>query len=165
MSSQHVRPTSARTVVLSAVAAGVAVWSLLRVLDARSIDVLTQAWLGIPWSLPVGLALVGVGLLVSARAWRQRLSGASGARPVELLAAARAVAVAKASAVVGAVLAGAYAGYAVFLLPSSDSDLRTSRLIGSAATALASALVVGAGLLLERVLRLPEDDDDPSQRG
>ena len=164
MSVQHVRPTSTRNVVLAAALAGTAAWSLLRILDTRSIDLLTQAWLGIPWSLPVGLALVGVGLLASARAWSQRLSGAEGARPVDLLAAARAVAVAKASAVVGAVLAGAYAGYLLFLLPGADSELRTSRLWGSGATVLASVLVVGAALLLERVLRLPDDDDDPSPR-
>nr|WP_269205033.1 DUF3180 domain-containing protein [Motilibacter aurantiacus] len=134
-----------------------AAWTLLQVLDARGTDLLAKQWLEVPWTLPVGLLLVALGLGVSALAWRRRLAGAPHARPVDPLAAARLVGLAKASSHVGAVLTGGYAGYAVFLVP--DADMFGRRLWDAAFAAVASGLVVVAGLLLERVLRLPEEHD------
>ncbi|WP_130494509.1 DUF3180 family protein [Motilibacter rhizosphaerae] len=146
-----------------AVVAGVAAWALLVLLDARSVDVLTASWLAVPPTLPVGLLVVAVGLAVAVRAWRQRVSGHPDARPLEPLSAARAVAAAKASGAVGAVVGGAYLGYAAYLVPDAHSELRTSRLVGCAAVVVCSVLVVAAAVALERVLRLPDDDeDDPS---
>lgn len=157
--NRGVHLTSLRLVAAVALGAGTAAWSLLGILDSRDVELLTASWLGVPWSLPVGLGLVAVGLVVSARAWTARLSGVNGAKPVDPLAAARTVAAAKASALVGALVGGAYTGYAVFLLPNSDSELRTSRLWGCGATVLSAMLVVAAALYLERVLRLPNDDE------
>lgn len=163
MSSPGVRLTSIGAVVTLAVGAGTLAWSVLRILDSRSVDTLTASWLNIPWSLPIGLVLVAVGLGASARAWAQRRSGAPGTKPVDALAAARAVAAAKASAFVGSLVGGLYAGYLVFLLPNSESELRTDRLWASGATVLAAGLVVFAALALERVLQV-HDDDDSSHR-
>ena len=160
MSGSGVRLTPVRTVVSIAVVAASVAWALLRILESRSVDALTAVWLNVPWSLPVGLAGVAVGLGVSARAWTQRLHGTGGARPVDPLAAARTVAAAKASALVGALVGGAYAGYALFLLSGEDSELRTSRTWGCAATVVTAVAVVVAAMVLERVLRLPDDMDD-----
>lgn len=159
MSSPTLRGTSARTLVVTAVVAATIAWSVLRVVDGRSVDALTMSWLAVPWTLPLGLAVVAAGLSVSARAWSQRLGGATGARPVDPIAAARAVAAAKASALVGSAVAGLYAGYAVFLLGISDSELRTSRLWACLVTAGAAVAVVVAAMALERVLHLPDDEE------
>lgn len=159
MSSPSVRSTSVRTLVLILVLSATAAWSVLRILDGRSVDALTASWLAVPWTLPLGLAAVAAGLLVSARAWSQRIAGAEGAKPVDPLAAARAVAAAKASALVGAGIAGVYVGYTLFLIGISASELRTSRLLSCLVTAGCAVGVVAGGLLLERVLHLPDDEE------
>ncbi|NHC15553.1 DUF3180 domain-containing protein [Motilibacter deserti] len=152
-----IRPTSIAWLVAAVLVCAAAVWTLLQVLEARGTDVFAQQWLEIPWTLPTGLLLVALGLGVTALAWRRRLAGAPRSRPVDPLAAARLVGLAKASSHVGAVLAGAYAGYAVYLVP--DADMWGDRLWAAAFATGASVLVVVAGLLLERVLRVPEKDD------
>ena len=152
-----IRPTSVAWIVAAALVCCAALWTLLQVLDARGTDVFALQWLEVPWTLPTGLLLVALGLGVTALAWRRRLAGDPRARAVDPLAAARLVGLAKASSHVGAVLTGVYAGYSAFLVP--DADVWADRLWATALTTGASALVVIAGLALERVLRLPEKDD------
>ena len=162
------QPTPLRLLAGTAALSAAAAWCLLALLEADDVDALSASWLAVPLTLPFVLVLLAVGLGVSARAWRRRLDGAEGARPVDPLAAARMVAAAKSSALVGALVGGAYAGYALFLLPGGgDSELRADRLPLAAATALAALAAVGAALLLERVLRVPpgNDDDRPSGPG
>ena len=151
-----IRPTSIAWIVATVLVCAVGAWTLLQVLDART-DVFAKQWLEVPWTLPVGLLLVALGLAVTVLSWRRRLAGAPRARPVDPLAAARLVGLAKASSHVGAVLAGLYAGYSAFLVP--DADMYAQRLWATACTAVAAALVVVLGLVLERILRLPEKDD------
>jgi hypothetical protein len=154
------RPTRIGVLLLVAAGAALVAWALLKVLDARSIDVLTAAWLQVPATLPIALLVVAVGLAVSARAWRQRLAGDPRVRAVDPLSAARTAVAGKASALVGSLVGGLYLGYLAYLVPDAHSELRTQRLLACAATVVASVLVVAAGLWLERVLRLPEDPND-----
>lgn len=60
---------------------------------------------------------------------------------------------AKSCALVGAVLAGGYAGYAVSWL-NQDAELAGERLGRSALVAVAGLLIVGASLALERACRV-----------
>src|SRR4051794_75616 len=115
-----IRPTAIGWIVAAVLVCAAASWTVVQVMDSRGADVVGQPWLEIPWSLPVGLLLVAVGVGVTALAWRRRLAGAPRARPVDPLAAARLVGLAKACSHVGAVLAGLYAGYALFLVPEAD---------------------------------------------
>ena len=138
-----------------AIGAGVFTWGGLRVLDAAA--PLTPA---LPSTVPIGLLFVTLGILVSALGLRRRLRGDPGTRPIDPLAAARMVALAKASAHAGALLAGLYAGIAIFLLPSAGGLLR-GRLGLAAVSALAALGLAGAGLLLERVTRVDPPDDPP----
>lgn len=81
--------------------------------------------------------------------------------PVDPFLAARSVALAKACAHVGALVAGLYLGYLVFLLPNLDTAVRRTRALVCLGGAGAALLLVAVALFLERVCRLPEDDDDP----
>lgn len=70
------------------------------------------------------------------------------------------LALAKASAVVAALFAGAYGGYAASYLDAFDSPLGKDRVIHGGAAAVAGLLMMAAALALERALRIPGDDDE-----
>ncbi|MCW2817558.1 MAG: hypothetical protein JWR42_345 [Marmoricola sp.] len=67
------------------------------------------------------------------------------------------LALAKACSIVGAVLLGGYSGYALAQLGLSDPSAE-SRLLHAGAAAVASALLLGASLLLERACKVPGGD-------
>jgi hypothetical protein len=66
---------------------------------------------------------------------------------------------ARSCALVGALVAGGYAGYALAWL-GVDTDLGTQRVWRSAAAGLAGAAIVGTALLLERACRVRSDDPE-----
>ncbi|MEU5693468.1 DUF3180 domain-containing protein [Actinosynnema sp. NPDC020468] len=96
--------------------------------------------------------------LVLAFSLRARINRKPGSAPVQPLTAARAVALAKASSVLGSIMAGAWAGVLVYVLPvrgdfeAADNDL-TSSVVGL----VCAAALIGAGLWLEHCCRTPED--------
>jgi len=72
------------------------------------------------------------------------------------------LALAKASALVGALFSGGYFGYALAFADAFDTPLGKERVIHSGLAGVAGLLVMIASLLLERALRVPggEDEDD-----
>ncbi len=173
MKQPTVPATSLWRLLLLALGAGLVVWTVLHVIDARSVDALSGPEFAVPWSLPVGLLAIAGGVAVTARAWHRRLGelrraggtrpdpDARGARPLDPLAAARGLGLAKACSHAGSLITGAYGGYAALLVPGAGAPLRHERLIDSGITAFAALLLVLAGLLLERSLRLPDDPEGP----
>jgi hypothetical protein len=70
------------------------------------------------------------------------------------------LALAKASAAVGALFAGGYAGFALAYVNSTGSPLGKERVLHGGGAAVAGLLLMVAGLLLERALQVPGDDDE-----
>jgi hypothetical protein len=96
-------------------------------------------------------------------AWqlRNRIARKDGARPVQPLTAARAVALAKASSLVGALMVGVWVGVLVTVFPIMASSAaagedRTTALVGL----VGSAALVAAALWLENSCKTP----DPPQQ-
>ncbi|MFC7012517.1 DUF3180 domain-containing protein [Streptomyces viridiviolaceus] len=118
----------------------------------------------VPLAAPVVLALIAVVLLATALSLRARLKAqrdrVPGAKGVDPLMAARAVVFGQASALVAALVAGMYGGTGVFLLESLDIPARRDQAIYSGFSVLAGIGVIAAAIFLERVCRLPEDDDN-----
>ncbi|MER7762960.1 DUF3180 domain-containing protein [Streptomyces sp. NPDC097619] len=120
---------------------------------------------GVPLAAPVVLAVIAAVLLATALSLRSRLKAQRerrpGAKGVEPLMAARSVVFAQASALVAALVAGAYGGTGVFLLMDGlDVPARRDQALYAGLSVLAGAAVIAAALFLERVCRLPEDGDD-----
>ncbi|MFG2607537.1 DUF3180 domain-containing protein [Streptomyces sp. NPDC048514] len=117
----------------------------------------------VPLAAPVVLALIAVVLLSTALSLRARLRAQRerrpGAKGVDLLMAARAVVFGQASALVAALVAGMYGGAGVFLLELLDIPARRDQAIYAGFSVLAGLGVIAAALFLERVCKLPEDDD------
>lgn len=157
--------TPVRRLVLLAAAAALVTWACVRALDTHSVDALSGQAFAVPVTLPIIIAVVAVGVFVSASNWRRRLAGDERVTPAHPLAGARALGLAKACSHTGALVAGIFGGYAAVLLERLESDLRRGRFIASAATVIAALVLVAAGLVLERSLRLPDDDETDAVSG
>ena len=115
------------------------------------------------WIAPLTLLAGAAG--VATLAWntwqslhkrRERMTAEHGIRMLSL---------AKACAMVGALVAGYYGGFALAYLDQLDASLGRERFVRGLAAAVASLLLLAAGLLLERACRLPEDDEDDDGPG
>ena len=120
----------------------------------------------VPLLAPVVLALIAAVLLATALTLRSRLKALTerrpGARRVEPLMAARAVVFGQASALVSAVVAGAYGGGGLFLvLEYWDTASRRDQALYAGLAVLAGAAVCAAALYLEHVCRITDGDDGP----
>jgi membrane protease YdiL (CAAX protease family) len=139
-------------------AAGVLSWGGARLWD--SLGTLPS----VPLAAPIVLAAIAAVLAATAlsirarlRAQRERRPGAKGVEP---LMAARAVVFGQASALVAALVSGMYGGTGAFLLGSLDVPARRDQAVYAGFAVVAGIAVIAAAIFLERVCRLPEDDDD-----
>ncbi|MBO7939648.1 MULTISPECIES: DUF3180 domain-containing protein [Streptomyces] len=118
----------------------------------------------VPLAAPIVLALIAVVLLATALSLRSRLKAQRerrpGAKGVDPLMAARAVVFGQASALVAALVSGMYGGTGVFLLESLEVPAHRDQAIYAGFSVVAGIGVIAAALFLERVCKLPEDDDD-----
>ncbi len=111
------------------------------------------------------LAAVLVGLALTTRsrlaALRERRPAA---RPLNALATARYVVLARASSPVGAAMAGGYGGYALYLATNLDGPGRSELASPALAAAVAALAVMVAALFLEHACRV-RGGDGPDQHG
>ncbi|MEU6182103.1 DUF3180 domain-containing protein [Streptomyces coeruleorubidus] len=139
------------------VVAGVLSWAGARLWN--SIGTLPS----VPLAAPIVLALIAVVLLATALSIRARLKAQRERQPdakgVDPMMAARAVVFGQASALVAALVAGMYGGTGVFLLESLDNPGRRDQAISAGFSVLAGIGVIAAAIFLERVCKLPEDDE------
>ncbi|WP_052866014.1 DUF3180 domain-containing protein [Streptomyces niger] len=141
------------------VVAGVLAWAGARLWDALG------SLPSVPLAAPIVLALIAAVLAATALSLRSRLKAqrdrVPGAKGVEPMMAARAVLFGQASALVAALVSGLYGGVAVFLLTSGSAGLgRTDETVYAGLSVLAGIAVVAAAVFLERVCKLPDDDDE-----
>jgi hypothetical protein len=153
----HVGSTGPGTVIGFALAGLVLGW-LLRPVSIR----LTETAPLVGWA--PGLALFLAAAILGAVAWStyrslhpRRLDRARGFHPdpgLEPHKAVNRLVLAKASAIVGALVGGGYLGYALSWWGVSEAALAQQRLVQSLVAGLGGALVVTASLLLERACRV-----------
>ena len=146
--------TRARDLIAAAVVAGMLV-NLVLQLSYGAVPTLPQ---------PAGTSLlifaIAEGLL--GNALRARIRQRPGSRPVQALAAAKAVVLAKASSLAGAITGGAWLGVLAHVLPlRSQLASAASDTIDASIGAVCAAALVAAALWLEHCCRTPEDPDEP----
>lgn len=153
-----VEPSSPRDLLVTALGVALLVNLLVRVSygSLPAFPLLAGATLGV-LGLAEGLA---------GNALRARIRRTPGTRPVQPLVAARAVLVAKASALAGAVMAGVWLGLLVHVLPRRADIAVAAGDSAAAGVGLACALGLVAGALwLEHCCRTPDDErSDRSER-
>ncbi|MBM7771447.1 hypothetical protein JOD54_001651 [Actinokineospora baliensis] len=86
-------------------------------------------------------------------------------KPIQALTAARAVALAKASSLLGAIMLGAWLGVLAYVVPESAQVDAARHDVASAAVGLVcAAALIGGALWLEFCCRTPDDPDDQRRR-
>jgi hypothetical protein len=150
--------TRARDLVVAGLVAAALVHLLVRVLYGQLPPLPTFA----------GVTLLALAVVEAAFGYslRSRIREPRGDRPVQALAAARAVALAKASSLLGAIMFGAWLGVLAYVLPrqadiTAAADDLPSTLVG----VTCSAVLIAAALWLEWCCRTPRDQDNqPPER-
>lgn len=149
-------PTSPATLIVAGLAAAAAAWLLV---SAYYGDIPALPWL--PSATLVALAVLEGYVAANTKA---RIERRPGHEPVDPLAVARYVVLAKASSLAAAIFAGFYAGLLAWLLverfrsePLSAVSDDIPRAIGGMVASLA---LVAAALWLERSCRVPKRPDD-----
>ncbi|MFI6102532.1 DUF3180 domain-containing protein [Lentzea sp. NPDC051213] len=104
------------------------------------------------------LFVIAVVEVVLAFSMRARVQRRPGARAVQPLTAARTVALAKASSVLGALMFGAWTGLLIFILPVRDSFPAASNdLVAGVIGTISALALTGAALWLEHCCKTPTD--------
>lgn len=103
--------------------------------------------------------VLGLAEAIAGTVLRARIQRRPGTTPVDPLVAARAVLVAKASALAGAIMAGVWAGLLAYALPRLDVLVAAAGDAAAAGVGLACAAgLVGGALWLEFCCRTPDDE-------
>jgi Protein of unknown function (DUF3180) len=148
------RLTRARDLVIT----GAVVAVLVNLLMIFSYDTLPP----LPRLAGASLLLLAVVELVFAQSLRARLAGKEGTKRVPPLVATRALALAKASSLLGAIMVGAWLGVLVYVLPKRSDIISASGDTNTSVVGLVSAAaLIAAALWLEYSCRAPEDREDP----
>jgi len=149
------RPTRVSTLVVVAVVCAAAGWLLLGSVYQR---LPALPWTGVPALLIAAAAEAWTG-----RDLRARIAGRRGLKPAAPLFVSRMVALAKASSLAAAIIAGLAAGFDIYLSGSLNASVPRQDALTAAVTFVAAVLLACAALYLEYCCRVPGDPDQPAQ--
>ncbi|GMA28640.1 DUF3180 domain-containing protein [Arenivirga flava] len=147
------RRTSPATLLIAAVVGVLAGWLLDDALAGAGRSVIVP-----PASLAVALAAIGVVLVLLALPIRRVVKGTR-REPIDPFYATRVVMLAKASAITGALLAGAAGGVLLFLL-SRPVAAGVGSVLPTAATIAGALVLTALALVAEAMCQLPPDDEE-----
>lgn len=148
-----VRPTSARLLVAAALAGLVVGWFGGTLLERTQGAAPTVPWTSV-------LVLLFAAAALGWTAWGTWRTIHRQRRWLEPHQAVNRLVLAKASSLVGALVAGVYVGYGALFLDDMSAPLPQERVIRSGLVAVAAGLVLVTGLLLERACRVPKGPED-----
>lgn len=145
-------PTRIRDLIAYAAAVTLITWLAMR------------QWYGdlprLRWFVPLSLILLAIAEVLAANQLRDRIRHRPGALPVQPLVAARMLALAKASAVVGAVMVGIWAGLLVYVVPRlGQLNAAGNDTVVGAIGVVAAVALTAAALWLEYCCRTPAPPD------
>jgi hypothetical protein len=145
-----VKPTRVSTLVAVAVVCAALGWLLLRTLYAKLPPL---PWTGVPALLIAALAEAWTGRDLKARIARR----GEGVKPVAPLFVSRMVALAKATSLAAAIIAGFAAGFDIYLAGSLSASVPRQDALTAVITFAAAVVLACAALYLENCCRVPED--------
>lgn len=149
----RLKPTNAATLFVAGLVSAAVAW--------LSISYWYWEILRLPWLPAVTLLALAIFEFMLAQQTKARIERKAGRPPVEPLAVARYVVLAKASSLAGAIFVGFTAAVTVWLFIRAQSNRSAAGDLPSAILSLAASIaLVAAALWLERACRVPERPDD-----
>jgi hypothetical protein len=145
------RPTRISTLVLVAVVCALAAWLALRSVYQHLPPL---PWTGVPALLVAAAAEAWTGFDL-----RSRILGRRGLKPAAPLFVSRMVALAKASSLAAAAIAGLAAGFVIYLSGSLSASVPRQDALTAAITLAAAVVLACAALYLEYCCRVPGAPD------
>ncbi|MEV0145509.1 MULTISPECIES: DUF3180 domain-containing protein [unclassified Nonomuraea] len=118
----------------------------------------------VPWTAIPTVLLLALGEAYSAWMTKARIDRKPGTKPVEPLAVARLVALAKASSYAGAVFGGVFAGFALHTVQLLTRETPRTEFFIATGSFLAFVALICAALFLEHSCRIPDGPEDQSPR-
>ena len=149
------KPTRSSTLAVVAVVFALLTWLLLR---AVYTNLPPLPWTGVPALLIAAAAEAWIG-----RDLRARIAGRRAGKPAAPLFVSRMVALAKASSLVAAAVAGVAAGFDIYLAGSLNAAVPKQDALTAVLTLVAAVILACAAMFLEYCCRVP-DAPDPDQR-
>jgi len=154
-----VRPTRVSTLALAAVICSGLTWLVLRSVYQRLPPL---PWTGVPALLIAAVAEAWIGRDLKTRIAARRGSGQGtrrGLKPVAPLFVSRMVALAKASSLAAAIIAGIAAGFDIYLAGSLTASVPREDALTAVVTFASAVVLACAALYLEYCCRVPDDPD------
>ena len=148
-------PTTLRLLLATFVVGGLLGYALAVVSEQLSS---TSSAPRVQWTSVIALGAVAAANLVLA-AWTYRTLHRE-RRRMEPHVAVTMLLFAKASSIVGAFVAGGYAGFALHFVGRLEAELPRERVIRSIIAAVTGVAIVISALLLERACRIPKVEDE-----
>ena len=145
------KPTRTSTLAVVAVVLALASWLLLHSVYAKLPPL---PWTGVPALLVAAVAEAWTG-----RDVQNRIAGRRGLKPVAPLFVSRMVALAKASSLAGAAIAGLAAGFVIYLSGQLTAPVPRQDAVTAAVTLAAAVVLTCAALYLEYCCRVPDRPD------
>jgi hypothetical protein len=145
------KPTRTSTLTVVGVVCAVAAWLLLHSIYTKLPPL---PWTGVPALLVAALAEAGTG-----RDLKARIAGHRGLKPAAPLFVSRMVALAKASSLAGAAIAGLSAGFVIYLSNQLNTPTPRQDAVTAAITLAAAVILACAALYLEYCCRVPNTPD------
>jgi hypothetical protein len=114
----------------------------------------------VPWTAIPTMLLLAIGELYSGWMTKARIGRKPGTKPLEPLAVARLVGLAKASAYGGAVFAGIFAGFTFYTAELLAQDVPHRAFFITGGSLLVCVLLVCAAVYLEYCCKVPKDPNE-----
>lgn len=115
----------------------------------------------LPWTALPAMLLVAIGEVMAGRNIKAKISGRRrSGKPLQPIAVARMVALAKASSAAAAVLGGLAAGFFCYVAGQLEKDVPRADAIASGVTVAGAVVLAAAALYLERCCRAPRPPED-----
>jgi Protein of unknown function (DUF3180) len=143
-----VKPTRTSTLAVLAVVCALAAWLLLHTIYTKLPPL---PWTGVPALLVAAFVEAWTG-----RDLQNRIAGKGNLKPAAPLFVSRMVALAKASSLAGAAIAGLAAGFVIYLAGSLNASVPRQDALTAAVTLAASVVLACAALYLEYCCRVPD---------
>ena len=145
------RPTRTSTLVIVTVVCAAVAWLLLKAVYEH---LPLLPWTGVPALLVAALAEAWTG-----RDLKARIAGRRGLKPAAPLFVSRMVALAKASSLAAAIIAGVAAGFDLYLAGSLSASVPRQDALTAVITFVAAVVLACAAMYLEYCCRVPDAPD------